>query len=75
MGRDCQSANAHRDFATIGIIGGKMVGVDFLGADEGSFWVVCKAACSSGMTFSMAPLLKVLCPNLYMGSGLSGLCL
>ena len=25
-------------FATIGIIGGKMVGVDFLGADEGSFW-------------------------------------
>lgn len=25
-------------FATIGIIGGKLVGVDFLGADEGSFW-------------------------------------
>ncbi|WP_336039922.1 lipid asymmetry maintenance ABC transporter permease subunit MlaE [Acinetobacter calcoaceticus] len=25
-------------FAAIGIIGGKMVGVDFLGADEGSFW-------------------------------------
>lgn len=25
-------------FAAIGIIGGKMVGVDFLGVDEGSFW-------------------------------------
>jgi phospholipid/cholesterol/gamma-HCH transport system permease protein len=25
-------------FATIGIIGGKLVGVDFLGANEGSFW-------------------------------------
>ena len=25
-------------FAAIGIVGGKMVGVDFLGVDEGSFW-------------------------------------
>ena len=25
-------------FAAIGIMGGKMVGVDFLGADEGSYW-------------------------------------
>lgn len=25
-------------FAAIGIIGGKLVGVDFLGADDGSFW-------------------------------------
>ncbi len=25
-------------FAAIGILGGKMVGVDFLGVDEGSFW-------------------------------------
>ncbi|SPL69215.1 lipid asymmetry maintenance ABC transporter permease subunit MlaE [Acinetobacter stercoris] len=25
-------------FAAIGIVGGKMVGVDFLGADDGSFW-------------------------------------
>ena len=25
-------------FAAVGIFGGKMVGVDFLGADEGSFW-------------------------------------
>lgn len=25
-------------FAAVGIIGGKLVGVDFLGADEGSFW-------------------------------------
>ena len=58
---DCQSTNAHRDFATIGIIGGKLVGVDFLGADEGSFLGgMHKAAYSSGMTFPVAPLLKVL---------------
>lgn len=25
-------------FAAVGVIGGKMVGVDFLGADDGSFW-------------------------------------
>ena len=25
-------------FAAVGIMGGKMVGVDFLGADEGSYW-------------------------------------
>ena len=25
-------------FAAVGILGGKMVGVDFLGADEGSYW-------------------------------------
>jgi phospholipid/cholesterol/gamma-HCH transport system permease protein len=25
-------------FAAVGIVGGKLVGVDFLGADEGSFW-------------------------------------
>lgn len=25
-------------FAAIGIVGGKLVGVDFLGVDEGSFW-------------------------------------
>ena len=25
-------------FAAIGIVGGKMIGVDFLGVDEGSFW-------------------------------------
>ena len=25
-------------FAAIGVMGGKMVGVDFLGADEGSYW-------------------------------------
>jgi phospholipid/cholesterol/gamma-HCH transport system permease protein len=25
-------------FAAVGIMGGKMVGVDFLGADEGAYW-------------------------------------
>ena len=58
MGRYCWSANAHRYFAAIGIMGGKMVGVDFLGAMKVLSGVACKAACSSGMIFSMAPLLK-----------------
>lgn len=38
LGWYSQFANVNRYFAAIGIVGGKLVGVDFLGVDEGSFW-------------------------------------
>ena len=76
VGRYCQSADVDCDFATIGIIGGKLVGVDFWVLMKVHSGVVCKVQFSSGMTFLMAPLLKYcFCPDLYMGCGLSRLCL
>ena len=45
-------------FAAIGIIGGKLVGVDFLGADSGSFWNSMQASVDFWKDFINGTLIK-----------------
>jgi phospholipid/cholesterol/gamma-HCH transport system permease protein len=42
-------------FSLIGIFGGKLVGVDWLGVDEGSFWSAMQAPSTGRMTSCRAP--------------------
>ena len=64
-------------FAAVGIMGGKMVGVDFLGADEGSYWSGIQSSVEFYKDVLNGTIIKsfIFCFNLYMDCGVSRLCL